>query len=312
MSETRRVPNPSGMADKTHICNGYVCREVSTASVTITCKYCGSNNVVKYGKKDGYQYYLCRDCKHTFAWNNALPGMRFPPNQIATALDQFYEGLSLDAIRRVLDGLYKVYPSDSTVYEWVVRYSKVAVEQAKLSNIKVGDVWIADETVLKMDEGRDVWFWDILDDKTRFLLASYMSVTRATKDAEELMLRALATAEHPPKIIVTDKLAAYLDGIERVFGADTQHRQGGPFDIQHNTNLIERFHGTLKARTKVMRGMHNKETAKLIMGGWLVFYNFFRPHESLNNKTPGEVAKATFPFKNWQDVIMSTSPVGKQ
>lgn len=130
-----------------------------------------------------------------------------------------------------------------------------------------------------------------------------MSISRTTKDAEKLMTKALESADKAPKVIITDKLAAYLDGIELVFGADTQHQQGGPFDVQHNTNLIERFHGTLKARTKVMRGMHNKETARLIMDGWLMHYNFFRPHEALENKTPGQVAKADYPFKNWLEVI---------
>jgi transposase-like protein len=77
--------------------------------------------------------------------------MKYPPDQIATALRLFYEGLSIDKIRRELDSLYHVYPSDSTVYEWIVRFTKVAVNEAKFSNIKVGSVWIADETVLKIE-----------------------------------------------------------------------------------------------------------------------------------------------------------------
>jgi transposase InsO family protein len=65
------------------------------------------------------------------------------------------------------------------------------------------------------------------------------------------------------------------------FGADTQHLQSKGFAIKPNTNLIERFHGTLKSRTKVMRGLKSPETALLILDGWLVYYNFFRPHEAL-------------------------------
>jgi transposase InsO family protein len=78
--------------------------------------------------------------------------------------------------------------------------------------------------------------------------------------------------------------------------------------VEPNTNLIERFHGTLKARTKVMRGMQNRETARLIMDGWLVHYNFFRPHEALGNKTPGEMAKVGFPYKTWKDVVIGDYP----
>ena len=275
-----------------------------TQTITITCKHCGSKNVVKYGTKGDTQYYLCRDCKRTFAGTNALPGMKYPPDQIATAVSLFYSGLSIDAIRRELDSIYHVYPSDSTVYEWIIKYTKVAVNDAKLSNIKVGSVWIADETVIKLDQEVKVWFWDIIDDQTRFLLASHMSFTRTTKDAEALMQKALDRAGKVPRIVYTDKLRAYLDGIELVFGADTKHKQGSPFDIGNSNNLIERFHGTLKARTKVMRGMRNKETARLIMDGWLINYNFFRPHEAIGNRTPAEVAKADYPYKNWKDVVM--------
>ena len=118
------------------------------------------------------------------------------------------------------------------------------------------------------------------------------------------MQKALDRADKTPRIVYTDKLAAYLDGIELTFGSDTKHKQGSPFDIGNSNNLIERFHGTIKARTKVMRGMRNKETARLIMDGWLIYYNFFRPHEVLKNRTPAQVAKADFPYKSWRDVVM--------
>ena len=84
---------------------------------------------------------------------------------------------------------------------------------------------------------------------------------------------------------------------------DTSHIRAHGLRDQINTNLVERFHGTIKQRTKVMRGMQNKETAKLIMGGWLVHYNFLRPHEALGNKTPGEMAKVAFPHKTWVEVV---------
>lgn len=286
------------------VCSGGVCTIPITLTTFVTCKYCGSKNVVKNGKKGYTQLYLCRDCGHTFVDNDALPGMRFPSTQIASAVSMFYDGLSIDAIRRQLQSMYNIYPSDSTVYEWIIKFTKAAVEEAVISDITVGDTWIADETVLKMDEGKDVWFWDIIDDKTRFLLASYLSLNRTTASAKILMEKAAERAGKVPKVVITDKLAAYLDGIEKSFGSETEHIQSRGFKIQPNTNLIERFHGTLKARTKVMRGMRNKETAKLIMDGWLVHYNFFRPHESLNNKTPAEAAKSTFQYKSWKDIVL--------
>ncbi len=270
-------------------------------SETITCKHCGSANVVKYGTKEGTQYYRCKECKRTFAWNECLSGMRYPPDQIATAISLFYDGLSIDAIRRQLDSIYHVYPSDSTVYEWIVRFSQQAVKEARFIKIKVGDLWICDETVLRID-GKNVWFWDVIDDDTRFLLNSRVSYSRTTKDAQALFEQTSKRANKVPKTVITDKLYAYLDGLELAFGADTEHIQSKGFSVQPNTNLIERFHGTLKARTKVMRGLKNLESAIEFTDGWLVNYNFFRPHEALGGKTPAEVAKADFPYKSWRDV----------
>ena len=62
------------------------------------------------------------------------------------------------------------------------------------------------------------------------------------------------------------------------------------------------MHGTIKSRTKVMRGLYTLESAKLFMAGWLAHYNFFRPHMSLKDRTPASVAGIRFPFRNWKDV----------
>lgn len=271
------------------------------------CKYCNAKNLVKYGKRGTVQYYLCRTCGHTFAGNNTLPGMRFPPEHIAASIHMFYDGLSIDAIRKQLKSKYNVYPSDSTVYRWIVRFTEVAANLVKNSNVKVGNFWIVGETVLSIDEGKDIWLWDIMDDETRFLLASHIPTDRTMQSSRQLMSQAVKAAGHTPKIINLDRGKAFLDGIEIVFGADTTNLQPEEFAFKPNTNRIERFHTTLEDRSKILRRMKNQETAKLIMEGWLVHYNFFRPRTELNNKTPGEVAKATFPYRSWQELITGAS-----
>ena len=68
--------------------------------------------------------------------------------------------------------------------------------------------------------------------------------------------------------ILMDKPRAYIDGIERVFDADTVHVQSeGMASLSHN-NFIERFHVTLKQCTKVMRGLRSPTTASLVLAGW--------------------------------------------
>jgi transposase-like protein len=210
-----------------------------------------------------------------------------PPDQIATALNLLYEGLSLSEIGRSVAQIYNVSPpADSTIYEWVSRFTQQAILKAANYKALTGTLWAADETVLDVAGGRTkagaentIRFWDVIDEKTRFLLASHMSRTRTIKDAQMLFTQANGRSLVVPKHIITDKLSAYLDGIEQ-------------------------FHGALKQRTKVMRGLRNPTTAKIVLDGWLIHYNYFRPHEGLRGKTPAEAAEIRFPYKSWQDIIV--------
>jgi putative transposase len=272
-----------------------------TFTITIHCKLCSSPNVVRFGTYKDIQRYYCKDCHHKFAGNGAPFGMRVPTDILSTVLDTYYRGLSFRAIRQHLKQIYDYAPSTFALYRWVSHFTDIAIAEANRHKARTGEIWVADETVLKIG-GRNMWFWDIIDDKTRFLLASHISLTRTTKDAKQLMMAAVNHAHHRPTFTLTDKLQAYLQGVK---GFTVEHYQSHGFDSEVNTNLIERFHGTLKARTKVMRGLKSKRTGERIMGGWLVHYNFFRPHEGLGNITPAEAAGLKFPYRNWEEIITS-------
>ena len=69
-----------------------------------------------------------------------------------------------------------------------------------------------------------------------------------------------------------------------------------------NNNLSERLQGTIRQREKVMRGLKSLRSAQLVMDGWALHYNYFRPHESLGDRTPAQAARIDRPFKNWEDV----------
>jgi len=278
---------------------------------SLACKYCGGRNLVKYGTYHGSQRWWCKDCKRKFVGADTLYKMKTPIRQIASALSGYYGGMSLDSVSRHLEQQYGNSLTDAGIYNWIIRFTKDAVNEAKAYKPDVGDVWIADETVLKIG-GRNVWFWDIIDAKTRFLLASHISTKRTTADALTLMKLAEQRAGKVPELVFTDKLQAYTDGIELAFGAETKHIPSKGFVAPMNTNMIERFHGTLKDRTKVMRGFKSIKTARLILDGWLVHYNFFRPHEGLKDRTPAEVAGIKFAFKDWADVVRGSGRVSEK
>jgi transposase-like protein len=230
---------------------------------------------------------------------------------MATALHDYYDGgSSVRSIGRHILQETGSNPSTATIYEWIQRYTQYATDSIKDYHPKVGSVWIADETVLKLG-GHNVWLWDIIDEKTRYLLASRLSMSRTTRDAQILMDKAIKTAGKHPQTVVTDKLASYLDVN---YGKGAEHIQGSPFKVKESgesTSQIERWHGTVKARTKVMRGLKNIETAHEFVAGFLAYYNYLRPHESLENKTPAEVSGIVYPYKNWDDLIRRHKPSTK-
>jgi transposase-like protein len=271
---------------------------------TVVCKYCQSENVNKYGKYKDTQLYYCKDCNRKFKDDDTTFHMKTPTNQVSSALNMYYEGMPIKGVRRNLKQEYGNMPSTATIYEWIQKYTQYATDSIKgYQPQKIGDTWIADETVIEVD-GQNVWLWDIIDDRTRYLLATRISQSRTTQDAQMLLDRAVKTAGKPPKTVITDKLASYLD----VRYGKGEHIQSRPFAFENNTQKIERFHETLKQRTKVMRGLKNIESALDFIGGWLVHYNYLRPHTSLGDKTPAEIAEADYPYKNWADIIRKHTP----
>jgi hypothetical protein len=71
---------------------------------------------------------------------------------------------------------------------------------------------------------------------------------------------------------------------------------------RETNNIVERLHGTLKDRTKSMRGLKAFESTKLLLEGYSVYYNCIRPHQSLGGKTPAQVARMEVP-NNWKGLI---------
>ena len=239
--------------------------------------------------------------------------MKTPSKQIASAMGMYYGGMSLDAIQQQFRQDYDNDMSESNYWNWVVRFTKEAVKQCKDFTPEVGDTWVADETYMKLG-GKTVYFWDIIDSKTNYLLASHVSFSRGGREAKQLMKLAEQRAGKTPKVVITDKLGSYLVGIEEAFGADTKHKQGGPFKFKtsgESTAEIERFHRTLEQRTKVFQKYKDIASIKLLTGGWLINYNFFKQNEGCGNIPPAQAASKVVPFKDWNDVVIPEGATDK-
>ncbi len=97
-----------------------------------------------------------------------------------------------------------------------------------------------------------------------------------------------------PKFIVTDGLPSYVNAINKEFittYGETEHLWNTGLQHHPNNNHVERLHGSIRDREKTMCGLKVEHTP--IVEGHRLYYNFVKPHVSLDGKTSSEVAGIT-------------------
>jgi transposase-like protein len=272
------------------------------------CKRCETNKVVKIGKRDGVQRYLCKDCGFKFLDNGHFERMRSKKRVVAVAMDLYFDGMSVRKIQKQVAYIFKVDVSQVTIHNWITKYSELVKEYIDSLTLELGDEWHVDETVIKI-KGEQKWFWEIIDEKTRFMVAGHLSDTRTIKDCTMLFNEAKNRAANKPKYMYADGCFAYLKGFNNVFydhhkSCKLVQKVGIRSKIGQSQNVIERLHGTLKDMLRARRGMDAAVKTESMLKGWFVHYNFLRPHAALNGKTPAEVAGAKLDLQNrWESLI---------
>jgi transposase-like protein len=235
--------------------------------------------------------------------------MRSSPTAIVASLDLYFKGLSLSKISSHLKEFYNVEVTSVTVYNWIRKYIARIKKHTSCLVPSVSDKWHADETQLKV-KGRHAYLWNIMDSDTRFLIAKLLSFNRRSKEAEQLLEEALSRTGQEPVTLITDGLKSYAAALdaERKNGLfeSTTHLSGGLRDARNN--ILERMHGTLKERTKTLRGLEKIESAQLFTNGLEIYYNYIRPHSALNGMTPAQAAGISHLNQNtWLSLIKLAS-----
>jgi transposase-like protein len=217
--------------------------------------------------------------------------MKHTANAITVSLDLFFKGLSLPKIVDHLAQFHDTCVSDTTVYRWIRKYVLLMSERVDRLKPELSRSWHADETCLKVG-GRNEYMWNMLDSKTRFLIATQVTERRSGTEARRIVRESVQRAGKRPRRWITDGLISYNKAEPDISkeNGKAAHISGNRFTDKVNNNLIERFHGTVKERTKTMRGFRNAETANLFAKGYRVYYNFIRPHRTLKGRTPAEAA----------------------
>jgi putative transposase len=280
------------------------------ADDALQCGKCGSIRVVKFGHSDGKQIFKCRDCGRKFR-DNLLPKTRYSPEMITLTLDLYFSGLSLHKIARTLNDHFDMNLGKATVYRWIQRYVPQISEYVNSLTPQLSDTWHADEVFVKMKGGETVrkmdnmaYLWNVMDRKTRYLIASTLSKHRDVGGADRAFRTSIANAHgSEPEHIFTDGLRAYGESIPLTFPTKPEHIARAGIKKPHaNNNRIERLNGTVRERVKVQRGWKSMETP--LAEGFRLQYNFVKPHMALDGQTPAQAAGIGVSQRNkWMELL---------
>ena len=275
----------------------------TSTTYTVNCPECDADHVIKIGKQSGEQRYRCKSCNKKFRAGGKAEGRKMDAELMGSAIRDFYTGKSYKQIAESLKEEYDLEkePSKSTIYEWVRDYTDKAVGQMNDHKARTGGHWVADELMVDVG-GKKMWLWNVMDAKTRYILASHLTPRRDAQAARVVLRKAALAADAPPKSITSDKLRSYIQPIKDVL-PEAEHIQSEGIRASVNNNLSERLQGTFRDRIKTLRGMDSRKTGQRYLDGWTLTYNLFRGHEALGNKTPGARAKVAPPFREWADVV---------
>ena len=281
-----------------------------TEQYTVSCPNRCSGKVVKIGFQAGKQRYRCRACNKDFREPDAFQqGRRFPIQQVGTALQAYFDGLSYRETARNIGRTFNTKtPDEASVFRWIQGYTRGANEVLKNHKVPTGREWVADELQVNVG-GKPYWLWNVQDRNSRYLLSTHLTPKRDARAAEIVMRKAQSVAANTPKVIRTDKLPSYIPAIKKVFDGKTKHLQSQGLAAEINNNLSERMQGSIRERDKVLRAMKSREAGQNYLDGWAIDYNLFRPHLGLRDRTPAQAAGMVVPFTSWQDVAQKVTPI---
>lgn len=250
------------------------------------CVYCGSDHVrpkgFRYNKSGPVRLFCCRSCGRRFS-DTITPEKGGAKVALAViAADLYYKGLSLRDIGNHLWQVYNVKVSTSTIHRWIIRITDMLKMTFDAVKLEVGDKWLADETVIKV-EGEAKYLWNVMDYNTRAYLASLLTDGREAEDALTAIKEAIKNAGKAPSTLVTDGLKSYQKALQTL-GLHINHISNAGIAKEENNNRIERLHGTIKEWIGNKRGMKN-QVSKLIEG-YRHYYNFIKPTEASKQNEP--------------------------
>jgi len=157
------------------------------------------------------------------------------------------------------------------------------------------EMWQTDFTYLKIIGWGWMYLSTILDDYSRYIIASKLCTTMKAEDVTDTLEMALAASgcdqahvRHKPRLL-SDNGSSYISGdlAEWLDQQRMAHVRGAPYHPQ-TQGKIERWHQTLKNRI-LLENYYLPGDLEAQIERFIDHYNNRRYHESLDNLTPADV-----------------------
>ena len=136
--------------------------------------------------------------------------------QIGAAVDMYFDGLSYRRVAENIGEYFDRPTNAATVYRWVHEQTSRANDIVSDIKLDTGPEWVADELVVNVS-GKQYWLFNVMDAKTRCVLAAYLSPERTTRAAQTTLALARERSANAPARIKTDGLRSYQQAIRRAF-----------------------------------------------------------------------------------------------
>jgi len=262
------------------------------------CPKCKKTNSVKVGlrkNKSGFvQKYFCNNCETYFVDRKGFENCQTKPEIIIEALDLRAKGMSLGKIVMHINQKFRTNITRGAVLKWQNKFGEMIAHFTASFQLSHSSNAHADEVFLRekgMRGDEFIYYWDVIDYETKFLVADHISYERNESEGRILMKNLKRALKEPPDKIHTDNSYDYPSAIRWTFGwRNVVHVHFPSWKKKFKNNPIERFHNTLKENYKVMRRFVSIGSAKRYLDFFRCYYNFIRLHTSLGWRTPAQAA----------------------
>ena len=285
------------------------------------CPVCGKGTFLHHD----YTYYsnfTCNDksCNHSFNVikdsaiknissklinNSAVKRIRTKLHIIVDALYLYFINNSTTrAISNFFKDRYNFSVSHVAIHKWTTKFASVfksITESMFPSSLHLSDEWHVDETVINI-HGKRHYIWTLLDSETRFVIDYHLSPSREASEAFALF-NAAKIRVGAPNSIVSDRLPSYTFPAKSIF-PNSKHIKVQKFSDDITNNLIESFFSKFKAHHKAHRGLKSFESVNNLLYSFFFCYNYIRPHGSLNNLTPAQVAGVSYSENSRKNLLL--------